>query len=60
MSVDVKLRKGDIEDFCDKPLPLHLPHSAVVTGCWHVEEWKFMHIYHPAQNSSPSGSKAST
>jgi hypothetical protein len=23
----------------------------------HVEEWKKIHIYHPVQNSSPSGSK---
>ena len=29
------------------------------TGCLQVEECKYIQIYHPAQNSSPSGSKTS-
>jgi hypothetical protein len=29
-------------------------------GCSHVEQCKLTHIYHSAQNLSPSGSKTST
>jgi hypothetical protein len=34
--------------------------DACVTECLHGEECKYTSIYHPAQNSSPSGSKTST
>jgi hypothetical protein len=33
--------------------------GASLTGCLHVEECKYIHIYHPAQNSSASRSKTS-
>jgi hypothetical protein len=34
--------------------------GTVLTGYLHVEECKYTHIYHPAQNSSTTGPKAST
>jgi hypothetical protein len=34
--------------------------GAGLAECLHVKECKYTHIYYPAQNSSPSGSKAST
>jgi hypothetical protein len=34
--------------------------GAGLSGCLHIEECKKTHIYDPAQNSSPSGSKTST
>jgi hypothetical protein len=34
--------------------------GASVTQCEHVDEYKEIHTYHLAQNSSPSKSKAST
>jgi hypothetical protein len=33
--------------------------GAGLTRCWYVVEWKSIHIYHLAQNSSPSRSKTS-
>ena len=33
--------------------------GAHLTEYLHVEECKLIHIYHPAQNSNPSGSKSS-
>ena len=33
--------------------------GAGISGCQLVEEWKQIHIYHHAQNSSPDGLKAS-
>jgi hypothetical protein len=34
--------------------------GADLPGCLPVEKWKQSHTHHPAQNSSPSGSKSST
>jgi hypothetical protein len=33
--------------------------GAVLTDALHLEECKLIHIYHPAENSSPNGSRAS-
>jgi hypothetical protein len=33
--------------------------GAGLTEYLYIEEWKYIHIYHPAQNSNPSGSKTS-
>ena len=33
--------------------------GADLTRCQHGKEYKYTHIYHPAQNSIPSGSRAS-
>ena len=32
--------------------------GSVLTGCLHVRECKWIHTYHPEQNSSPNRSKA--
>jgi hypothetical protein len=36
-----------------------LTNGAGVTRYLHIEHCKYIHIYYPAQNSSPSGSKTS-
>ena len=39
---------------CNGKMKASSTNGAGLTGCLHVEESKQMHIYHPAQNSSPN------
>ena len=52
----LKIKNPEIHNGKKKALSTN---STSLSECQHGEECKYIHIYHPAQNTSPSGSKTS-
>ena len=44
-------------EICNWKKEIFSTNGTVLTWCQYIKEYKYVHIYHPAQNSRPSGSK---